>query len=98
MSVDFDDTRTELDANRVWTIGHELSEIRDFHLNPSGISTDLLLSELMQQTTFANTHITDDDILENVGVIVRALARHGTVDCLSREREYRIKRQGVVSE
>ena len=50
----------------------------------------------MQQATFTNTHITDDDILENVGVIVRALVRHGTVDCLSREG--RTQRRGVVSE
>lgn len=43
------------------------------------------LCKLMQQTTLANTHITDDDVFENIGIVVRALIRHGTVDCLSEE-------------
>ena len=40
----------------------------------------------MKQTTLANAHITDDDVFENVGIIVRALIRHGTVSIYLRRR------------
>jgi hypothetical protein len=65
----------------VRTIGHELANEgneameRDEHNN----SRNLFLGELMQETTLSDTHITDNNIFENVGVIVRALTCHGTV-------------------
>lgn len=40
----------------------------------------LFLGELMQQTRFPDAHVTDDDVLENVVVVVRT-ARHSDGDC-----------------
>ena len=47
--------------------------------------TNLFLCKLVKETTFSDTHITNNNVLENVRIIIRALIRHGTVDLDVRE-------------